>query len=273
MTHNRGVSRTLVGLTQAFSHALVSEQVARQKGLLQALDPRVRVVGLLVLVVAVTLSHRISVVLALFCASILIALLSKVSLVTLATRVWLAAFVFTATIALPALFLTPGDTIFATAGGALHITAQGISTVLLLIARVETAVTLTALLVFCTPWMHVLKALRALRVPKEVVMMLVMTHRYIFLLAETASQMFESRQSRTVGVLAGSAQRRMVVRTAGVLLSKSIELSNEVFLAMQSRGFRGDVNVLSDFRMRAWDYVGLAGFLAGGAFAVWLGRS
>ena len=94
-------------------------------------------------------------------------------------------------------------------------------------------------------------------------MMLAMTHRYIFLLAETASQMFESRQSRTVGVLDGAAQRRMTARTAGVLLSKSVELSNEVFLAMQSRGFRGDVKILSEFRMRAWDYLGLVTFLVG----------
>ena len=273
MNPNRGFSRTLVGLTQAFGRALVSEQVARQRGLLQGLDPRVRVVGLLALVVAVTLSRRISVVLALFGVSVLLAGLSKVSLGTLLTRVWLLAFVFTGTIALPALFLTPGDTVFATAGGTLHITAQGVSTVLLLIARVETAVTLTTLLVFCTPWMKVLKALRALRVPREVVMMLAMTHRYIFLLAETASQMLESRQSRTVGVLDSSTQRRMAARTAGVLLSKSVELSNEVFLAMQSRGFRGDVRVLSEFRMRLLDYVGLAGFLTAGALAVWLGRA
>ena len=92
-------------------------------------------------------------------------------------------------------------------------------------------------------------------------MMLAMTHRYIFLLAETAGQMFESRQSRTVGVLDGTTQRRMTARTAGVLLSRSVELSNEVFLAMQSRGFRGDVKVLSEFRMSAWDYAGLTLFL------------
>jgi len=270
---NRAISSTLVGLTRALGHALVSEHVARQPGLLQALDPRVRVVGLLALVLAVTLSRRISVVLAMFCAAILIALLSRVSLATLVTRVWLVVLLFTGVIALPALFLTPGDAIYTTAIGGLRITAQGATTAVLLIARVETAVTFTTLLVLCTPWMHVLKALRAFHLPQEVVMMLAMTHRYIFLLAETASQMFESRQSRTVGVLDSATQRRVTTRTAGVLLSKSVELSNDVFLAMQSRGFRGDVKILSEFRMCAWDYVGLTAFLAVGAFAVWMGRS
>jgi cobalt/nickel transport system permease protein len=269
----RAIGSTLVGITRTLGHALVSEQVARQPGLLQALDPRVRVAGLFALVLAVTLSHRTGVVLALFCAAIVIAVLSRVSLATLAIRVWLVVFVFTGVIAIPALFLTPGDAIYTTPGGALHITSQGVATAVLLIARVETAVTLTTLLVLCTPWMHVLKALRAFHIPPEVVLMLAMTHRYVFVLAETAGQMFESRQSRTVGVLDGSTQRRITARTAGVLLSRSVELSNEVFLAMQSRGFRGDVRILSEFRMRTWDYVGLAAFLAAGAFAVWTGRS
>jgi cobalt/nickel transport system permease protein len=273
MSRNRAIPATLLGITRALGHALVSEQVARRRGLLQTFDPRVRVAGLLVMVLAVTLSHRICVVLALFCAAVLIALLSKVRLATLATRVWLVVLAFTGVIAMPALFLTPGDPIFAGAVGVLRITSQGVSTAALLIARVETAVTFTTLLILCTPWMRVLKALRAFRVPQVFVMMLAMTHRYIFLLVETAGQMFESRQSRTVGDLDRTRQRRVTVRTVGVLLSKSVELSNEVFLAMQSRGFRGDVKILSEFRMRYWDYIGLAAFLAAGGLAVWTGRA
>jgi cobalt ECF transporter T component CbiQ len=188
-------------------------------------------------------------------------------------RVWLVVLLFTGVIAFPALFLTPGEPIITLPAGALHITAPGLTTSVLLIARVETAVTLTTLLVLTTPWMHILKSLRAFRIPQEVVMMLAMTHRYIFLLAQTAGQMFESRQSRTVGVLDRSAQRHMTTRTAGVLLSKSVELSNDVYLAMQSRGFRGDAKVLSEFRMRSWDYAGLLAFLLIGVVAVWVGRS
>lgn len=267
------VTSTLLGLSRALGRALVSEDVARQPGLLQSLDPRVRVVGMLCLVLAATLAHRISVVLALFVIAVLLGIFSKVSISTLATRVWLVVLFFTGVIVLPALFLTPGDSIIVSPGGSLAITRQGLAAALLLIARVETAVTLTTVLVLATFWMHVLKALRAFHVPQEVVMMLAMTHRYVFLLAETAGQMFESRQSRTVGVLGRSAQRRVAARTAGVLLGKSVELSNEVFLAMQSRGFRGDAKVLFDFRMRSSDFLGLAAFLLTGALAAWMGRS
>jgi cobalt/nickel transport system permease protein len=138
--------------------------------------------------------------------------------------------------------------------------------------RVETAATLTATLVLCTPWAHILKALRSLLLPAEIVTMLMMTHRYLFLLMETAKQMFESRESRTVGVLSGPERRRMMARTAGVLFSKSTELSQEVYLSMVSRGFRGEVYLPADFRLAFGDYVALFLFMATACIVVWIGR-
>jgi cobalt/nickel transport system permease protein len=261
---------TVVGFSRALTRAMISEHTARQRGLLQSLDPRIRVVGLFSLVLSVTLARKISVLVGLLAVALAIAILSRVSLGVLAKRVWLVVLGFTGVIALPAIFVTPGTAI-ATLGPA-TITQQGVRTAILLVLRVETAVTFTTLLVLCTPWNHVLKALRAFRLPKEAIAMLTMTHRYVFLLVETASQMFESRQSRTVGVLPPAQQRRIAAGTAGVLLSKSIQLSNEVYLAMQSRGFRGEVQILSDFRLTMWDYAGLLLFLLAGSAAVWLGR-
>ncbi len=102
--------------------------------------------------------------------------------------------------------------------------------------------------------------------------MVAMTHRYVFLLIETANQMFESRKSRTVGALTGPERRGMTARTAGVLLSKSIELSHEVYLVMLSRGFRGEIYLLTDFRMKVRDYMALTAFASVAAAAVWTGR-
>jgi cobalt ECF transporter T component CbiQ len=261
---------TVLGFARIITRAMISEETARQAGFLQAFDPRVRVVGLFALVLAVTLSRKISVVAALFVVAVAIAISSRVSLLVLAKRVWLVVLAFTAVIAVPAIFVTPGDEVATV--GFLTITEQGLRTAIMLILRVETAVTFTTLLILCTPWAHVLKALRAFRFPKEVIAMLAMTHRYVFLLVETAGQMLESRRSRTVGILKSAEQRRMAARTAGVLLSKSIELSNEVYFAMQSRGFRGDIEILSDFHMRTWDYLGLLTFLVAASLAVWMGR-
>jgi cobalt ECF transporter T component CbiQ len=265
------ISSTLKGFTRALSKALLSEHVATHPGLLQQLDPRVRVIGLLTLVISVVLCRHLEVIAGLFVFAVVVAIASRVSLILLAKRIWLMVLGFTGLIALPALFVTPGEPLVILP---LHlsITAQGLRTALLLILRVETAASLTTILVLCTPWTHTLKALHSLYLPAEVVTMLAMTHRYVFLLLETANQMFESRESRRVGVLTGAESRRVTAGTAGVLLSKSMELSQEVYLAMLSRGFRGDIRLLTDFRMRARDYAGLITFLFIGGFAAWVGR-
>ena len=199
---------TLKGFTRAVSKALQSEHAATQPGLLQQLDPRVRVIGILALVIAVILCRRLEAIAAILLIAIGIAAASRVRLTSLAIRVWLVVLGFSGVIALPALFITPGEPLATWPALHLSITVQGVRTAVLLVLRVETAATLTTVLVLSTAWTHILKALRSLHLPAEVVTMMAMTHRYVFLLIETANQMFESRQSRTVGVLSGSEQRK-----------------------------------------------------------------
>jgi cobalt ECF transporter T component CbiQ len=272
MSRRSFIESTLQGFARAVAKALQSEHAATQPGLLQQIDPRVRVIGILALVVSVILCRRLGAIAAVFLIAIAIAVASRVSIVSLAKRVWLVVFGFSGMITLPALFLVPGESLFRVPALHASISVQGVRTAVLLILRVETAATLTTVLVLSTHWNHILKALRSLHLPAEIVTMLAMTQRYVFLLIETANQMFESRLSRTVGVLSPSEQRRMAARTAGALLSKSIELSHEVYLAMLSRGFRGEVRLLTEFHLKPRDYAGLIAFLLASGAAAWMGR-
>ena len=99
-----------------------------------------------------------------------------------------------------------------------------------------------------------------------------MTYRYVFEILRTTLDMLESRRSRTVGALSPADSRRLAASAVGVLLSKSFQLSGDVHLAMQSRGFRGEVRVLPDFRARTVDWCWLAGFVLLAAAALWWGR-
>jgi cobalt ECF transporter T component CbiQ len=266
------VERTIIGLAEAMERSLYAEELAQADGLLQRLDPRVKVLGMLALLVAAALSRNILVILGLFACAILLAALSRVPLRTLATRVWVPALLFTGVLALPAIFVTPGQPLARLPVLGWAITAQGVSGATYLITRVETAASFSLLLILCTPWTHVLKALQVLRVPVVGVVILGMTYRYIFLMLQIARDMFESRQSRLVGSLAGVDQRRLAGASVGVLLSKSFQLSSDVYMAMQSRGFRGEVHTLDDFQMRRHDWLALVGFAVAAGIALWLGR-
>lgn len=252
--------------------ALDAEELARVGGLLQGLDPRVKVAGLALLLIDSALARNPQTIAGILVTAVVLALLSRVPLRTLVLRVWLSAFVFTSFVAAPALFLTPGLTVFRLPLLHWTVTAQGLYGALYLLLRVETAVTLSLLLILTTLWTHVLKALSVLGVPVVFIVILGMTHRYIFLMLQTARDMFESRQSRTVGELDGRERRRLAVASVGVLLTKSFHLSGEVYLAMQSRGFRGEVHTLDDFQMRLRDWTALCLFVLAVAAAFWAGR-
>lgn len=266
------IERTLAGFARRMQRALDAEELARGGGLLQGLDPRVKVAGLALLLIDSALARNPQTIAGILVTAVVLALLSRVPLRTFVLRVWLSAFVFTSFVAAPALFLTPGRAVFQLPLFHWTITAQGLHGALFLLLRVETAVTLSLLLILTTLWTHVLKALSVLGVPVVFIVILGMTHRYIFLMLQTARDMFESRQSRTVGELDGRERRRLAAASVGVLLTKSFHLSGEVYLAMQSRGFRGEVHTLDDFQMRPRDWAALCLFVLAVIIAFWTGR-
>ena len=268
---SRVLEHTLQGFTEALERALFAEEMTARPGLLQALDPRVKVISVLALLVGASLSRSLAVIAAIYLLALVLAIASAIPAGFFVKRVWLALPFFTGMIALPALFITPGPALLHLPLG-LVITQTGLTTALFLLLRVSTSVSLTLLLILTTPWNTVLSSLGVLRVPDVFILILGMTYRYIYLLIRTANDMFLSRQSRMVGRLGGAEERRMLAAISGTLLGKSLNLSSEVYLAMQSRGFRGSIVTLRPFKMQRRDWLWLAVFLALAAAAVILGR-
>jgi len=261
------IEQTLEGLRAAMERAVYAEAFASRTGILQRLDPRVKVFGLLAMVVSVALAAKLWLIAAVLAIAATLAAVSAIPIRVLASRVWIGALIFSGVIAVPALFLTPGTPL----RGSL-ITEQGLRTASFLILRAETAATLMLVLAYTTPWTHILKALRIFRVPVVFVVILGMTSRYILLMLETAHEMFESRKSRTVNRMTPAENRRLAISGSGVLLHKTLDMSGEVYLAMQARGFRGEVYLLDDFQMHPLDWVALITFAAVATLAIVLGR-
>jgi len=57
------IEESIRGFLAVLEHALESEEIARRRGFLQSLDPRVKVLGLLALIVAAAVSRRLEVIL------------------------------------------------------------------------------------------------------------------------------------------------------------------------------------------------------------------
>jgi cobalt/nickel transport system permease protein len=265
------VEKSLADISRTLEQTLFAEKVAMRDGLLQRRDARAKVLALVLLLLAVSLSRSLAIILGLYVLLLGLAWASAVPMGFFIKRVWLFMPFFTGIVAIPALFITPGPALARLPLG-LVITQTGLNSALFLLLRVGTSVSAAVLLVLSTPWNTVLKALGVMRLPEVVVLILGMTYRYIYLFLHTANDMFLSRQSRILRRLDGASERRLVAASAGTLLNRSLQLSGEVYLAMQSRGFRGAPRTLDTFEMQVSDWAFAALTVLITAAAIWLGR-
>jgi cobalt ECF transporter T component CbiQ len=250
------LERSIGSLLEAADYAARAERRAETGGLLQAIDPRAKLAGAMLVTISVVASHALLPIAVVFTACILLAAASGIRLRGLTAAVWMPTLFFTGAIALPSLFLVP----------------HGGRSAAFLVLRSMTCATLSALLVFSTPWPALLKGLRTFRIPVIVVAMLGMTYRYLFSILDIARDMLESRRSRTVGVMTGPEQRRVAAAAAGVLLSRSVQLSREVHFAMLSRGYRGEAHTLGNRRMEKRDWLSFSAFALAAACVTGFGR-
>jgi len=232
------VTRVLTTTLAHLSSTMEQAEQAHRTAAANSIDPRVKVIGALFLTVAAVSSRRWEIILSLIALLTLTALLASVTWQRLLAG-WAGGLFFAALVAVPAIF------------------TNGWKLALLLVLRSEASLTCWMLLIMTTPFNLVLRALRTLWVPSVFIAILSMTFRYIFLLVQTAQDMLLSRRSRIVGRMDANDNRRLLSATAGVLLGKSIQLSDDVYHAMASRGFRGEIQVMQDFRMTAKDWLAL----------------
>jgi cobalt/nickel transport system permease protein len=262
------VSRNVSAFSRALESVLITENICRGLGLLQSLDSRVKLVTLILFIVIIGLANNLAVLAIIFGLILIFTLLSKISLGFFLKRVLLFIPVFTLVIAIPALFITPGSPLL-TIGNKVIITIQAARTASLLFLRVTDSLSFGVLLILTTPWTKILMALRWFHLPAIIVDILGMTYRYIFLLLHTTNTMFLARRSRTVNSHSGSEKWLWLSRTLTTTLSKSQHLSEEVYLAMLSRGYRGDMRFLFDFRLNRRDYLWMAFVLVAAAILLW----
>jgi cobalt ECF transporter T component CbiQ len=258
------VEKTIRGATGLLQQALFNDDVAKQPGLLQRVDPRAKLLSLIALLVATALVRHIPVLIAAYAVTLGLALASRLSLAFFVKRVWLFIPIFTGIIVVPAMFsfITPGHVVIPLGswfGHDVGLTQQGLTSAGLLVMRVATSISLVVLLTLTTPWPRLLAALRGLFVPQLFVLVIGMAYRYIFVLLASVEEMYVSRKARTIRASRDARDgQRFVGATAGALFGRAHALSEEVHHAMIARGFSGDAKSLDCFAFRAADAAWLA---------------
>jgi cobalt ECF transporter T component CbiQ len=263
------LGNNISAFTGTMESMIGTEHLCRADGLLQPLDPRVKLITTFLFILIVGLARSLPILVVMLALVLCLALLSRVPPLFFLKRVLL--FVpFTAVIAIPALFITPGEPLISLGRGI--VTTQGARTAALLVLRVMDSISLGMLLILTTPWNSVLQGLRRLRVPALVVNILGMTYRYLFVLLHAVNSMFLARRSRLIAASSAAENRRWLGRSLAATMGKSQHLSEEVYLAMISRGYQGEARVLDNLRLGRRDLLWAAFAVTASTLLLWVNR-
>ncbi len=254
--------KTAASVAGAITDVLQNEELAARPGLLQGLDPRVKLLTLVLFAVTASLVHAVWALLALVAVTLVLAAASRVGVGSFARKVWLSAGLLALLIALPSALsvFTPGAAVISL--GPLALTEPGLMGVATLVTRVAAAAGFALLIIWTMRWPDLLRALSALRMPDVVVATLAMTQKQILTLLRTVEQIHLARESRTLTLGTTRANRDWVTERMAFVVRKSMKTADDVYDAMLSRGFTGAMPSLARLRLRARDWMWTAASVA-----------
>jgi cobalt/nickel transport system permease protein len=227
------VGRSVESITGALRTVFTAEQVAASDGFLQRRDPRVTLIAVAGLALAVMITRTISVTLVFAGVTVALAWLSAVPLRRLLARSAVVPLV-AALIVLPQTVLLPGEELVSAFGVA--ITDAGVAYLVLFTLRVGVGVALLSLIVLTTPFSSVVAAMRQLRVPVALVWVIAITYRYLFLFFDELQRLVLARNSRTRGESTLRGGWRDGRRLVGTFLLRTLDRGERVGRGMRARG-------------------------------------
>lgn len=264
--------RTADAIAHAVAEVLENDRVASRAGLLQRIDPRVKLVTIVGFAVMASFVHSIAVLAGLALATIALAAASGLSAGSFARKVWGSAGLLSALVAAPALtgWISPGHAILAI--GPMTLTQTGLTVAVRLVLRVVAGAGIGLLVVWTTRWTDLLAALTAMRVPDVVVATLAMTQQQIVSLLRSVENMHLARESRMLTTGSARENRGWVVERMAYVATRSIKTADDVYDAMLSRGFTGAMPSLRRFRVQIRDWIWIATSVAACALALGIDR-
>ena len=153
-------------------------------------------------------------------------------------------------------FFSGGESLFSTEVMGIQITAyrEGLAEGLSIAGRIIAAISITAVMVFSTPFAELLAALSWLRVPRTFIEILIYAYRYIFVLIEDAGIIYDAQKNR-LGYATFNRRFSSFGILVGSLILKAFEQSQNITVAMVQRGYDGHMPLLDQKPFRLSEIV------------------
>jgi cobalt/nickel transport system permease protein len=247
-------------------HINLADQHHHGSSLIHRLDPRVKLVGTLLFILAATLlppGAWLPYAL-LFAASLVVAQRTGLGAGFALRRSFVALPFALAAITLP--FTVPGETLAVL--GPLTISAEGTVRFASILVKSWISIQIALLMTYTTAFPDLLWAMRALRLPSVLVAIVGFMYRYLFVLADEGLRLTRARAARSGVAPDGRRSGGSVVwrgKVAGGMVGnltlRAFERSERIHDAMTARGFQGEMRMLDTPHLHDIDRNALLGWV------------
>lgn len=213
------VDKSIFSILKMLSKIKREDTMGKERGI-YSLSPVLKLLGTIVIIVFVSMTKSAGYV----CAAGIFALVNLLFLRrTDCRRIVSIAIVFSL---FTAVMLTPS------------MVAGNLRNSLLIALKVFITITLANILSHSTSWNDLSKALKLFFIPDMFILILELTLKYIYILGEAAMDMFYALKLRAVGK--NNEKYVSLSGIAGSLFLKSKDMGEELYSAMECRGFTGE---------------------------------
>jgi cobalt ECF transporter T component CbiQ len=255
-------------LTDVIKSGYIQWDTASMDGFFQRLDARIKVIFLVMFIIIVSLKKEIVPEIVLAGFVFILALMSRLNIISFYKRIFFLGFLFGFLIALPSAFniITGGEIVLPLLQfsrdyhfwiyhipSEIGITREGLNVVAMLSLRVVNSLSLSFLVLYTTPFPDIIKALKVLKVPDGFLMVISLCYKYIFIFAKTVEDMHLAKKSRLVRHVDNDDARSWAVGRIGFIFRKTRIRCEEIFKAMLAKGFTEDIKLYDARKLSSYD--------------------
>jgi energy-coupling factor transporter transmembrane protein EcfT len=279
------LDRGMNGLARFIRTSYVQWEFSRTDGMFQRLDARVKLSFLLLFAVIISLKTTLPAELAIALFFLVLAVGSRLPLLHFYRRVLLLGFAFGLLLGLPSAFnvVVPGHVVMPIVTlrqphqfyvyhipQTIGVTREGMLLVSMLTLRVINSCAASFLVLYTTPFSEVIRALKILRAPDLILMIIALFYKYTFVFADTVEEMYLAKKSRMPVAITNKEARVWVAGRMALLFRRTQLKCEEVFKAMLARGFTGEVTMCGKKSLLGLDWAAGVCLLAVGLLFLWM---
>jgi len=263
------VEKGINHLAGVIKRGYIYSELLSKNGFFQKIDSRIKIFFLSFFIIVVSLKKDLLSELYISIFIFLLVLFSRLKVVTFYRRVLLFAFFFGFLIALPSAFnfITKGELILPVAKlsrpydfwiyhvpATIGMTKEGLLGVAMLTMRVINSLSLSCWVLYTTPFLEMVRALKILKVPDSFLIIISLCYKYIFIFSKTIEDMYLAKRSRMLTEENNKKAREWTAGRLALIFRKTQLRCEEVFRAMTGRGFSDSIKLYGFGKMRATDW-------------------